>query len=380
MLVLAWPFLGGAERSALALARHLKEAEGAEVEVCALSAEGGRAVETAEGLGIPWRPCPVLWSGPRWAKAAELLRLATFLRSRRPDALVPYCSFPNVLCGLVWRWTGAKTCVWNQQDVSPFRRLGPRLQRLAAARTPLFVCNAEHATRHLTETLGVPRERIRTVRPGIALEPPLLDGPAWRRRLGLGEDDLVACMVAHLHRQKDHATLLRAWRSLVDRLTVAGRRAVLLLAGRPAGNEDALKALAFDLELGTSVRFLGEVEDVAGLLSSCDIGVLSSPREGLPTAVLEYMAAGLPVAGTDIPGIREAVGEEGYPFLAPPGDADGLAQVLLRLAESQDLRRKLGRAGAERVRREFSLERALEQHSLLLAEALAGPRDRLRRR
>jgi len=373
VFVLPWAALGGAERSALALARHLRDAEGAEVEVVALTAEEGRAAEVAGSLGLPWLALPVHWAPSRRRKVAELARLVTFLRERKPDALMPYCNLANVLCGLCWRLTGARTCVWHQQDVSPSRRLGPALQHLAARQTHLLVSNSQHGADFLVRELGAPGQRVRVVREGVSLPSPKRDRTAWRRGLGLSEEDVAACMVAHLHRQKDHAALLRAWRLVVDRLQAQGKQAVLVLAGRPAGAEDALKALAFDLELGRSVRFLGEVEDVAGLLAACDIGLLSSPREGLPSAVLEYMAAGLPVAGTDIPGIREAVGEQGSFFLAPPGDAEGLAQVTLRLAESPDLRRSLGEANAERARREFSLERALGEHTALLAHALASP-------
>jgi glycosyltransferase involved in cell wall biosynthesis len=371
VFVLPWAALGGAERSALALARHLREEEGAEVEVVALTAEPGRGREMAAALGIPWLACPVLWTGSRTDKAAELARLIAFLRRRRPHALMPYCSLANVLCGLIWPWTGARTCLWHQRDVSPFRRLGLAWQRRAVRLTPLFAAVSRAAADHLVQTLGAPQKRVSVIRSRTELAPAQADRAAWRRRLGVGEEALLACMPAHLHVHKDHAILLRAWRRVVDRLGAEGRSAVLLLAGRPAGTEDALKALAYDLELGRSVRFLGEVEDVAGLLAACDVGVLSSRREGLSQAVLECMATGLPVAGTDIPGIREAVGEEGLPFLAAPGDDEGLAQALLRLAEDEALRRTLGERNKERVRAEFNPERALAQHAELLAQALA---------
>ncbi len=374
VFVLPWAALGGAEGNALAVARYLRDREGAEVEVLALTAEQGRAREAAEAAGIPWRAAPVVWAGRRRDKGWELARLVAALRRLRPDALMPYCSLANVLCGLVWPLAGARTCLWNQQDVSPFRRLSPAWQRRAARRTPLLVSNSEHGAEFLVRELGAPRERVRVVRSGVELPPPEREGAAWRRELGIGEGDLVACMLAHLHRQKDHVTLLRAWRRVVDALEGEGRRAVLLLAGRAAGTEDALKALAYDLELGRSVRFLGEVGDVAGLLAACDLGVLSSPREGLSRAVLECMAAGLPVAGTDIPGIREALGDGCDSLLAPPGDAERLAACLLRLAASERLRRKLGERNAARARRELSPERALAEHAALLAQALGRRR------
>jgi glycosyltransferase involved in cell wall biosynthesis len=83
------------------------------------------------------------------------------------------------------------------------------------------------------------------------------------------------------------------------------------------------------------------------------------------------MAAGLPVAGTDIPGIREAVGPDGFAYLAPPGDAEALATKLAHLADDPQERRVLGEQNARRVRTEFSLPRMLEAHTGVLERELA---------
>ena len=190
-------------------------------------------------------------------------------------------------------------------------------------------------------------------------------------------------MVAHFRRSKDHQTLLRSWRRVVDGLEQDGRRAVLVLAGDPYPMQDAAKALAFDLRLDESVRFLDVVDDVPGVVGAADVSVLSSLREGLPRSLLESMGAGVAVAGTDIPGIREAVGAEGLPYLAPLHDADALADVLLVLARDGDLRRQIGDAYARRIAQEFTVERMLAAYRETLVEALdsaGGTRLRLRGR
>ena len=115
-------------------------------------------------------------------------------------------------------------------------------------------------------------------------------------------------MVANLHVYKDHATLLRAWQLVVPRLAATGRSAVLVLAGRPESSAPTVSALADELGIAQSVRFAGPVDDVTGLLSAVDLGVLCTRTEGSPNAVLEYMAAGLPIAGTELPAVRECVG------------------------------------------------------------------------
>ena len=176
-------------------------------------------------------------------------------------------------------------------------------------------------------------------------------------------------MIANLNWYKDHATVVKAWRRVVDQSGTAG--AVLLLAGRFSDKATELKALCFDLGLGNSVRFLDFVEDVPGLLSAADLCVFSSEGEGVPNGVLEAMAAGLPVAAVDDPSIREAVGPDGDPSLSPRGDADGLANRILALAADEVTRARLGSLYRARIRKEFSVEAMCEQTSKLIATALS---------
>ena len=368
IFVLGWADLGGAERNALGLASHLRSAHAAEVEVLALTARDGSARRLWLEHGVSWHGADVSWSGGRARKARVLGAVGRRLRARRPDVLVPYCTRPNVLCGLVWRTTGASLAVWNQQDVNPSRVFGSATIRRALDWTPLAFANSGTARDFLVSEWGARPERVHVlhdVEPVVARGA----GPAWRRRLGIGDDAGVALMSAHLHAFKDHATLLRAWRIALDRIADSPAPA-LVLAGRPAGEEAELKALAFDLDLGGSVIFAGEVADVGGLLDACDIGVLSSRRESRPRAVLEYMAGGLPVAGTDIPGIVELVGDEGARFLAPPGDAERLAAVLLELITSPELRRAAGSANERLARKRAVASSGPEQAAALVADAL----------
>jgi glycosyltransferase involved in cell wall biosynthesis len=158
---------------------------------------------------------------------------------------------------------------------------------------------------------------------------------------------------------------------VVDRLARDGRRPVVLFAGRDAGGGDAAKALAFDLDLREYVRFLGEVDDVSGLLHAADLAILSSRSEMFARAVAEPMGVGLAVVGTDVPGIREVTGDPGEPFLAPPGDAPALADAILRLALDEDLCARVGRANAELIRARQSREATSRQYAALLADELA---------
>jgi glycosyltransferase involved in cell wall biosynthesis len=84
------------------------------------------------------------------------------------------------------------------------------------------------------------------------------------------------------------------------------------------------------------------------------------------------MYAGLAVAATDVPGIREAVGAPGLPFLSAPGDADSLAVTILRLARDSDLRERVGRENAELIRERQSSKTTTAVYAELVARALSG--------
>jgi glycosyltransferase involved in cell wall biosynthesis len=334
--------LGGAERQALILARYLSEHEQAVVQVWGFNKTGPVAA-MCEQHGLPWRVIEFPFTGPRLKQIRSLIRVCSALRKTKPDLLLPYTFGPNIVCGLIWRWTGARACVWNQRDegIVPY---ASSVARWAAKRTPRFISNSLGGARFLIEKLGVDETKVTVIRNGIETGTPQLDRRAWRERLAVDDCSFVACMVANLHVLKDHVTLLHAWRKVVTEFENNGRSPLLVLAGRHDGAYESLRALAANLKLDGTVRFAGHVSDVSGLLGAADVSVFSSRSEGCPNGVLESMAAGLPVAGTDIEGIREVVGPNGRQFLTPAGDADSLADVLLKLARDPEL---CARNGAE---------------------------------
>lgn len=332
--------LGGAERQALILARYLHEQEQADVEVWGFN-RAGPVADICEQHSIKWRV--VSDSDP--SKFARLLRRA------RPDILLPYTLIPNVVCGLVWEQTGARLCVWNQRDEGIFD-VDPALQLRAAQQTPLFISNSQAGARYLIEKLNVDPAKVHVIPNGIEVAQPQLDRRAGRERLDIGETTVVACMVANLHANKDHATLLKAWRIVVDNK----RDVVLVLAGRHYGAYESLVELTNELGIAGNVRFAGPVSDVAGLLGATDLGVFSSRSEGCPNGVLECMAAGLTIVGTDI----EAIRETGIQFLAPPADAERFAHIVLELAGDPRLRATAGAANQSRIKERYNARRMCE--------------------
>lgn len=162
---------------------------------------------------------------------------------------------------------------------------------------------------------------------------------AVRRELGLSDGDVAALTVANYRRQKAWPDLLAAARAVADR-----GLPVRFLAVGQGPLEAEVTALHRRLDLEGHVQLLGRRDDVPRLLAAADLFVLASAYEGYPLAVMEALAAGVPVVGTTVGGVVDAVGP-GAGILVPPGRPDLLADAVSRLAADPVERARLA-AGA----------------------------------
>lgn len=344
--------LGGAERQALLFARYLKESDRCNVQIWGFNSPGIIS-DLCNEYGIPCRIEQVELSGNPFILAKNLISYALKLRKQKPDIIISYTNYPNVICGLIWRFTGARKFIWNQRDIG-IERVTPKLERIAVFNTRCFIANSSQVKDFLVNTLGVNGNSIKLIHNGIELAPPISDRKEWRQRLGFNEDQVLACMVGNLSTHKDHITLLKAWQIVIDELKKVEKSSFLLLAGRYDQNHIMIKRFSEELNIEKYVIFLGQVTDVTGLLDAVDIGVFSSYSEGMPNGVLECMASGLPVVATDLPSIREAVGIDGQSYLSLPGNAQHMSEQILRLMFSRELRMNLGEKNRSRISSEFS--------------------------
>lgn len=358
--------MGGSERQALALARVLKNSAGVTLKVIALQPPEGQASEVCDKEGIEWSI--LHFSQPRnpVKLAAKFYNVANALRRERPDVLLSFTRRANIVCGLTWKFTGAGLTIWSQRTACDEAILGKNLDRIAARMTPVFIANSKHGAAYLSNKFGRPFSQIQIINNGVQIHAPLQSRAGWRKELGVNDMTFVACMVANIHSLKDHETLIRAWKIVDDELNANGVNGLLALAGRPGSTYDSLERLVSDLELSERVHFMGEVKDVAGLLSSADLGVHSSLNEGTPNAILECMTAGLPVVATDTPGARSALGDGNDDYLAPKQDAVALARQIIKFARNPELRARVGRQNKERVVKEFSVEKMCDEFSRLM--------------
>lgn len=360
--------LGGAERQALLLAENLSREHGARVEVWG-AGKAGRVAELCEEYGIIWRS--VQFGLPRTKRGiiASVLKFAGKLRNSRTDIAMAYCYHANLACGLAWRLAGIRAYIWHQRDEG--RHItGRRLEKLAVRQARFLVSNSKHGADFLINKLGATPEKIKVIHNGIELPDPESDRTTWRQRINVSDNCFLSCMVANLSNSKDHATLLQAWRRVIDALQKKEQEAVLILAGAFVNTHESLKSLAFDLELEKNVIFLGAVKDISGLLGASDLAVFSSKLEGVPNGVLESMAAGLAVVGTDIPGLREALPAASYGYLTPVGDDAVMAERILELYANPERRAQLGEMNLQWIMQHFDPEKMYQEMADLILIAL----------
>ncbi len=182
-----------------------------------------------------------------------------------------------------------------------------------------------------------------------------------RASLDIDEDAIVIGCVAHLRPEKSHQDLLSAMAS-----PGVSSNAVLLLIGE-GPEEPALTRYVETHDLSAAVRFVGRVDDVRPYLALMDIFVLPSRSEVFSNAILEAMAARIPIVCTAVGGSIEMVvsGETG--FLYPRHEVGELVKALETLIADQACRERLGANGAARVREMFSIERMDEQYVELMS-------------
>jgi glycosyltransferase involved in cell wall biosynthesis len=350
--------MGGSERQALHLARGLSDS-GCEAAVMGFSPPGPVS-DACRDAGIRCRSIPLPFPWSRWHTPFYLIRAAASFRREGADIILPFTSIPNAYACLLYRMAGAKACVWNQRDEGigrPFRWM----ESASAARASGFIANSAASARFLTGTLNVLPDRVAVVPNIVSVTPPATTPGTWRNRLGIAHGDTVACMVGNIRPPKDHECLLRAWRIAVDRLGERGNTLHLLLVGREDHPAPVDAAIA-DLGISALVHRLGAQSDIPGILADCDFACFASRSEGSPNSVLEAMGAGLAVAATDLPALREIMPPEQAAYIAAKGDAATLAGHIVRLATDRAEAGRIGGINRSHVATAFAPHAVLKRY------------------
>ncbi len=355
--------IGGIERMVQTLAAALRP-HGVQTAVAAYLGDGPvREALVAQGSEV------VLLPGRAGLDPLLPLRLARWLRATGAQVVHTHHFGPFLYGAAAARLAGLPQI---QTEHSHAIYDAPR--RLAAARSmdrlASVVAVSEEVARWRGEALG---RCCRVIPNGVAL-------PRWdraearqearqaaRRLLEASPGDLVVGCVARLAPEKDHLSLLRAFSAA----SAGEPRLALVLVG-DGPERPRLEAEVARRGLGRRVSFLGSRGDVAALLPGVDLFTLASLREGLPLALLEALAHGVPAVTTDA-GELPRVLSGGAGLVSPAGEWPALASNLLRAATAPAWRASAGAAGRALVASSYSVE-AMARSYLQLYRAATGAR------
>jgi len=345
--------VGGQERLLVEFAKH---AERARFDLIFISLTGrGKLARTIEDLG--W-PVFALEEGPG-LRPGMVFRLARLFRRMSVDVVHTHDDKPLLYGCVAVRLAGVRRNIHTQHH-GLLPQMTPRQRKLTAWAGRLadsFVCVSQDGARHMEET-GLPARSITTLWNGIDLERYPHKGP----RAGG-----AAVAVARLSPEKDIANLLRAVALVIPsapdfRLEIAG--------DGPLYAE--LRQLTTKLHLEKQVCFLGEVDNVPGLLERAGLFVLPSRTEGISLTILEAMACGLPVVATAVGGNPEVVLPGVTGLLAPAGDPVALAKCLLQFWKNPEEGRLMGNAGRRRVETQFDIRVMLARYERLYRQSASS--------
>ena len=322
---------------------------------------------------LPFRGASTWFIPAIWARFPVVERMTELLRRQNIDLVQSdYHTLPMIAAAArnagipatwtVWGWW-FKPKPWQRRF---FRRFPQAATRSRAIRAGF-----------LGKPPFMPAERMPVIYAGVdsARFRPGRDGAALRQEIGVGEDTLVVAMVARFQRVKGHHTFQAMARRILEelpetRFIVAGDDVFGVAADQRYRDEILSNARASE-SLRDRLHYLGFRADVESVYAAADVFVCPSDFESYGVANLEAMSCGLPVVSTRRGGPSETIVDGVTGFLVDPGDADALAEHVLRLLRDETLRQSLGVAGREHVKRGFSVEAEAAAHSAIFESLLS---------
>ena len=306
-----------------------------------------------------------------------LVKLVSLFRRLRPDIVHTHTAKAGTLGRLAARIAGVPVTIHTFHGhvldgyfspavtrvfVGMERMLARATDRLVTVsprlRTELLAMGIGRPEQVEVIPLGLDLERFRRARPGV---------PTLRPSLGLGSEVPLLGIVGRLVPIKDHSTLFQA----MALLQTSNPPVHLAVVGD--GEERArLEELAGRLGLGQRIHFLGWRTDLDTILTEVDVVICASKNEGTPVALIEAMAAGVPVLSTDVGGVADLVAHGETGWLVRPGDPPSLAEAIRHLLGDAALRARLAAAGRAVALERHGVEGLIRRVETLYATLMAA--------
>ena len=338
----------------------LREA-GYEVHTASIDGPLGRRI-TADGF--PWTPVPLTRAFAPFADLRARKWLEGFFREQRFEIVHTHTPKANVIGQWAAKRAGVPIVVqtlhgfyFHENMPAWKRRIWIMIERFSASHSDHILSqNPEDVETALRERIA-PQERLTLLGNGIDLarfRPGVLgadERKAYRLKLGVPEDALVAGMCGRFVTEKGFPEFLSAARLLLERFP----KLHVLAVGMKLGSERAGESWE-PSQAGLPAErcaVLHNRDDMPEIYACMDIHVLPSHREGFPRVLMEGAALGLAQVATNIRGCRQTVAEGETGFLVPVGDVAALSERMARLLGAAELRQSMGQAARAKAEKEF---------------------------
>lgn len=312
-------------------------------------------------------PCPIYLLPLRRTYDLDALSGAIALRQflvRERVVIVHTCfESSDLWAGAVTKLLSKAKLVWNRRDMGILRGRKHVLayRRLSHLPDAVFAVS-EEVRRHVIDVDRVPSDRVITVHNGLDLS-------KWpQSSTQSGTEQMTFASLGNIRRVKGHDVLLQAFRLV--HLQYPAAKLVLGGAVLEADFKRDLDSYREQHGLEDSVLFVGAVEDQQSFLRAASFFVMPSRSEGFSNAIIEAMAASLPVIATDVGGNVEAVSDGETGILVASEDVEGMAAAMLKLIRDPTAAEVMGRAGRKRVFDRFTVDSMMKR--------VAATFDRLR--
>jgi glycosyltransferase involved in cell wall biosynthesis len=291
--------------------------------------------------------------------------LRRFLKQQKIQIVNTFFESSDIWAGLVTKTMSRAKLVWARRDMGILRTRKHQIAyRLMAGMPDAVFAVSEQVRQHSIEVDRIDPARVQTIYNGLNLED-------WDTtpRPAKAPGEFLVTTVGNIRRVKGHDVFIRAAAAVVEQFP----KVSFSIAGEvlEPGYFTELQKLVQELKLDNHLRFDGGVTNLRQYLAAADVFVLPSRSEGFSNAIVEAMAASLPVVATNVGGNAEAVKDGISGFLVPSDDPGALSAAILQLLSDPSQARAMGAAGrnlaAERFTTEAMMNRTASAYRNLLS-------------
>jgi len=337
--------LGGGERIVLKLAEQLPQ-YGYRASILTFSAHPGAAIQSP--------PCPIYLLPLQRTYDLTALRaaldLGLFLRRQKIQLVQTFFESSDIWAGFVTKTMSSAKLIWSRRDMGILRTRKHRLAyRIMAGFPDAVFAVSDQVRRHCIEVDRIDPSRVQTIYNGLNLSD-------WTEssRPGKASGEVLVTSVGNIRRVKGYDILIKAAAPIMAHFPGVS----FSIAGDVLEPDyfAELQALVRDLNLSDRFHFVGGITDLQQHLCAADIFVLPSRSEGFSNAIVEAMAASLPVIATEVGGNAEAVKEGVSGLLVPPDDPEALCAAITRLLSNPTQAKAMGASGNSIAAKYFTAE------------------------